>query len=555
MGRGSRRNATSRKRARPDDSIAEASTPHEALFAGGQQLCRVTRSAVAREADDWAVAVEQSVQTASSPPAIRPKRRKPSRSKVESTPAVAASQASEDDVKRRSSRIRKTNQTQHETSPDSTCEQEGVQPSTTPVARRTRRSAAVNDVNVDDECDVGGETIDEQVSETCVKEPAASNDDQHKRTGVVEPSAIPASNDEDDGDDNEKQDDSSEKHDMEEMDTDTNATTDKQESAETSTTPPQSSSESDPASEEKEETSSTLPMRAKHVILGRYELDALYGAPLPRRLCGSQRAHFCEFCIKLLPDQTALVRHARKCPQRRPPGREIYRDGDLSVFEVDGRAHRTYCQNLCLLSKLFMSSKSLSYDVPIFAFYVVTKRKNATQSKTKSGHVDENDHHELVAYFSKEKQSAIGNTLSCILTLPQFQRQGYGRFLISLAYELSKRQRIPGTPERPLSDSGERNFRTFWIWSAARLLLEQEHGPRKVALEAFPVSEMSQATGIHANDLLSVLKDMRVCKYARGVYSVTPTEAVRATLQQALNNVQAPRLLCKPEKLDWTPSS
>ena len=28
--------------------------------------------------------------------------------------------------------------------------------------------------------------------------------------------------------------------------------------------------------------------------------------------------------------------------------------------------------------------------------------------------------------------------LACILTLPQYQRKGYGKFLISMSYELSK---------------------------------------------------------------------------------------------------------------------
>jgi histone acetyltransferase SAS3 len=56
-----------------------------------------------------------------------------------------------------------------------------------------------------------------------------------------------------------------------------------------------------------------------------------------------------------------------------PPGDEIYRDGKYSFFEVDGRKNPVYCQNLCLLAKLFLGSKTLYYDVEPFLFYVMTE--------------------------------------------------------------------------------------------------------------------------------------------------------------------------------------
>jgi hypothetical protein len=39
--------------------------------------------------------------------------------------------------------------------------------------------------------------------------------------------------------------------------------------------------------------------------------------------------------------------------------------------QVDGKKNRVYCQNLCLLSKLFLDHKTLYYDVDPFLFYVL----------------------------------------------------------------------------------------------------------------------------------------------------------------------------------------
>lgn len=69
--------------------------------------------------------------------------------------------------------------------------------------------------------------------------------------------------------------------------------------------------------------------------------------------------------------------------------------------QVDGNVSTIYCQNLCLLAKLFLDHKTLYYDVEPFLFYVLT------QNDSKGCH--------LVGYFSK-----VRGMFACAETRTQF---------------------------------------------------------------------------------------------------------------------------------------
>lgn len=144
----------------------------------------------------------------------------------------------------------------------------------------------------------------------------------------------------------------------------------------------------------------------------------------------------------------------------------------LTCIQVDGKKNKVYGQNLCYLAKLFLDHKTLYYDVDLFLFYVLCE-------------CDDRGCH-MVGYFSKviidvisfliggnnclvdqylqiflvlkwhqwrfwfmcwksfayltasclcmlmqEKHSEESYNLACILTLPPYQRKGYGKFLIA----------------------------------------------------------------------------------------------------------------------------
>jgi GNAT superfamily N-acetyltransferase len=200
----------------------------------------------------------------------------------------------------------------------------------------------------------------------------------------------------------------------------------------------------------------------------------------------------------------------------------------LSMFEVDGRKSKMYCQNLCLLAKLFLDHKTLYYDVDSFLFYILTEN-------------DAFGSH-LVGYFSKEKYSAEDYNLACILTLPPFQRKGYGRFLISFAYELSKKEGKVGTPERPLSDLGQVSFRSYWT----RVLLEILRDHHNVSIK-----DLTAMTSIRYEDVVTTLQTLNLIKYWKGQYIISVTAK---HIDEHLKTLSSqPNWSIDASKIQWTP--
>ncbi|XP_054707919.1 histone acetyltransferase KAT8-like [Uloborus diversus] len=281
---------------------------------------------------------------------------------------------------------------------------------------------------------------------------------------------------------------------------------------------------------EKEHEAITKVKYIDRIQFGKYEIDAWYFSPFPEEYGKQSKLWICEYCLKYMRLEKTYRYHQGECTFRQPPGKEIYRKGTLSVYEVDGKDHKLYCQLLCLLAKLFLDHKTLYFDVEPFLFYVLTE-------------TDKHGAH-IVGYFSKEKESPDGNNVACILTLPPYQRKGYGKFLIAFSYELSKKEYVVGSPEKPLSDLGKLSYRSYWSWVILEIL--------KDFRGALSVKKLSQMTSITQCDIISTLQSLNMVKYWRGQHIICVTPKIVEEQLRSFN-CRRPKITVDVGLLKWSP--
>jgi len=271
------------------------------------------------------------------------------------------------------------------------------------------------------------------------------------------------------------------------------------------------------------------------IELGRYRIRPWYFSPYPQEMVHLPCIYICEFCLKYRKSRKCLERHLAKCTLHHPPGNEIYRKGRISFFEIDGRKNKAYAQNLCLLAKLFLDHKTLYYDTDPFLFYVMTD-------------FDSRGFH-IVGYFSKEKESTEDYNVACILTMPPYQRKGYGKLLIEFSYELSKFEGKTGSPEKPLSDLGLLSYRSYWAQTILDFLLNV----KPVGDNEKPqitINEICELTSIKKEDVISTLQNLNLINYYKGQYIITLSEEIVSSHQRAM---ERRKIRIDPKCLHWTP--
>lgn len=201
-------------------------------------------------------------------------------------------------------------------------------------------------------------------------------------------------------------------------------------------------------------------MISKSLFLGKYEIDTWYFSPYPEEYGKQPKLWICEYCLKYMRLEKTYRYHMvrlehtlkihwtffyqklcgeinetilfqSECTHRQPVGKEIYRKGTLSIWEVDGREHKIYCQNLCLLAKLFLDHKTLYFDVEPFLFYILCE-------------VDKHGAH-LVGYFSKVSYWFIVNILNSLKIVIEFYFEKLNHAMCKSFSNFRRRNRLMAT--------------------------------------------------------------------------------------------------------------
>lgn len=135
------------------------------------------------------------------------------------------------------------------------------------------------------------------------------------------------------------------------------------------------------------------------------------------------------------------------------------------------------------------------------------------------------------------------NNLACILIFPPWQKKSLGNLLMGISYAISRREKVLGGPEKPISDLGRKGYKRFWGGEIARWLLDRTESDKKGG-GIITVADLSRETWIVADDCLNVLREMDVVQKVDGGEEevvVLDKEKVRAWV--ARSNINLDRVV------------
>lgn len=102
-----------------------------------------------------------------------------------------------------------------------------------------------------------------------------------------------------------------------------------------------------------------------------------------------------------------------------------------------------------------------------------------------------------------------------------------------------------GSPEKPLSDLGLLSYRSYWAWQICKLLRGDVHN------HALSVMDITAATSIKQEDVLSTLQHLGLIRYINGSHIIAAVPEIVEKEYQRLNSKPGP--VVDPARIHWAP--
>lgn len=105
----------------------------------------------------------------------------------------------------------------------------------------------------------------------------------------------------------------------------------------------------------------------RKIQFGSYLIDTWFTSPYPPDIYAQSKFFVCEFCFASIKTAAMAKRHKDKCCIKCPPGNEIYRQGNISIFEVDGHKNKV-CRAAHCASMAYTHSLTLIYRCTVWTY-------------------------------------------------------------------------------------------------------------------------------------------------------------------------------------------
>ncbi|UJR37880.1 hypothetical protein I4U23_030570 [Adineta vaga] len=247
-------------------------------------------------------------------------------------------------------------------------------------------------------------------------------------------------------------------------------------------------------------------IKKQFLYFGRYEIEVEHSINNDK----ISTIYACDLCLKhFYGSSIAYQRHVSKCFTIRPPGKLVYQQDDLAIFEIGetimNMKQRLYVKSLYRITRLFLDSNKTIDDGNIdqFTYYILCQRDPRLSQSQSS-------FYRFIGYFSKKHNQSgqtLVNNLSCLSILPPFIRYSkYNQFLIAFSYSLLRStissSQLYSTPARPIDNSLLIYFRIYWRDMIFAYLNNQKSS---TSMQSITLDTLAREIFIHPRDILSSL--------------------------------------------------